>query len=82
MTHDDDDDAIACEERAIYLVVALAGLPVLIALWVEGGTLGAGETISLGCVLIAGVGLRLRRRPRLPRATLRARGIDSPRLPR
>jgi hypothetical protein len=83
-TDDEDDEAIEREERAIYLVMALAGLPVLIALCIEGGTIGAGETISLACVVLAMIGLsyRLRRTRRLPKATLQARGIDSRRPPR
>jgi hypothetical protein len=81
MIDDQDNEVIAREERAIYFVMALAGLPVLIALWIEGGTIGAGETISLACVVLAVIGLsyRLRRSPTLPKATLQARAADSPR---
>lgn len=84
MSDDDHDEMIEREERAIYVIMALAGLPVVIGVLVHGGVLDAGATISLACVVLALVGLsyRLRRHPRLPTATVRARGTDTPRPPR
>jgi hypothetical protein len=80
---DDDDIEIEHEERAIYIITALAGLPVVIAVLLDRGILDAGSTISLACVVLAVLGLTLQRRgPRLPRATLRARAGDSRRPPR
>ena len=70
MSDEEQPDAIEREERAIYFVLALAGIPVLLALAIDGGTIDAGATISLACVVLATIGAyRLfARRPRLPKA--------------
>lgn len=85
------------EERAIYVVIALASLPVVIASLLHGGALDSGATISLLLVTLALVGLLPRRRcPRLPRARVHprrarrwhglrtdpGRGSDRARMPR
>lgn len=66
------EDDIRREERATYLALGLAGaLPV--AGWlIRGGAAGAGITLCIAMIALAGYGLmRTRRRVALPRATRR-----------
>lgn len=77
-----NDDEIASEERGIYAVIALAGIPTIIAFLIDGGVLGGGGTISLVAVVLGvfGFGVTLRRRRRLPKARVLVSG--SRHLPR
>ena len=69
-------DEIEREERIIYVVIALACLPVVIAAFIHGGALDGGASISLIMVVAAIVGLlgiaahrfRDRRKAKLPTA--------------
>lgn len=66
----DDDRDLAGEERAIYVIMAVAVVPILIGALIHGGAFDGGETLALGVVVAAAVGLlaRLLTRPSLPRA--------------
>jgi hypothetical protein len=75
------NDEIEREERAIYLVIALAAIPVLIGVAIQGDAIDAGATISLGCVVLALIGLLQLRRARLPKVIAR-RATGTPRRPR
>jgi len=82
-------DEIEREERIIYVVIALACLPVVIAAFVHGGSLDGGASISLIMVVVAIVGLlgiaahrlRDRRDARLPSARVRLRRAGDSRPP-
>jgi hypothetical protein len=70
-------DEIEREERAIYVVIGLACLPVVIAAFVHGGALDGGASLSLLMVVVALGGLiglawhkHRRRREVIPRAQL------------
>jgi hypothetical protein len=81
----DDSAEIAREERIIYLLLALVGLPIAILALVEHRDFDAGSTISLACVVLAIAGLvhLVRRRPpRLPPAHLRRHAGGLPLRPR
>ncbi len=69
-----EDDDVASEERGIYAIITMACAPVVIGLWIEGGTFDAGSTLSL-VLMVAGVigllaGLRALMTHRIPRATV------------
>ncbi|MDX2089521.1 MAG: hypothetical protein SFX73_16830 [Kofleriaceae bacterium] len=76
MSHEPDE--IEREERAIYVVIGLACLPVVIAAFIHGGALDGGASISLLMVVLALGGLsglakhnfRRKRAGRIPRAQL------------
>lgn len=69
---ENDDTAIEREERGIYLVMLLAGLPIVGALAVERRGIDGGNTLMLGLVALAaiglGAGLKVVLAARLPRA--------------
>jgi hypothetical protein len=73
----DDADSIEREERGIYVVMLLAGLPIAIALGFEGRSIDGGNTVVLLVIALAaiglGAGLRSLLRHRIPRATARLR---------
>lgn len=71
-------DEIEREERAIYVVIGLACLPVVIAAIIHGGALDGGASISLLMVVVAIGGLiglawhrHRAKREIIPRAQLR-----------
>lgn len=53
----DDDAAIEREERGIYLIMFLAGLPIVGALLVEQPSIDGGNTLILAIVAVATIGL-------------------------
>ncbi len=52
-----DDHSIAQEERGIYLIMVLAGLPIIGALVIEQRRIDGGNTLMLGIVTLAAIGL-------------------------
>jgi hypothetical protein len=52
-----DDELIEKEERGIYLVMFLAGLPIVGALLLDGRSIDGGNTLMLAIVALATVGL-------------------------
>jgi hypothetical protein len=78
-----DPHDIEREERAIYIIIAAACLPVVIGALMHGGALDVGATISLIIVVVALVGLvglwirsHRDRGPRVPRARIHGRRHD------
>ncbi len=53
----DDDAAIEREERGIYLIMFLAGLPIIGALLLEQRSIDGGNTLMLAIVTLATIGL-------------------------
>ncbi|MBS1124992.1 MAG: hypothetical protein H6Q90_7220 [Deltaproteobacteria bacterium] len=72
-----DDREVEQEERAIYWIITLAILPVVIGIFLDGGTIDGGGTLSLILVAlgVTGIvaGLRVFTRTRLPRARIHRR---------
>lgn len=72
-----DDELIEKEERGIYLVMFLAGLPIVGALLVEDRSIDGGNTLILAIVALATVGLaagiKTMTSRRLPHARARSR---------
>lgn len=72
-----DDREIEAEERAIYWIVTLAILPVVVGIFIDGGTIDGGGTLSLVLVSLGVIGLvtglRIFTRSRLPRARVHRR---------
>jgi hypothetical protein len=54
---ENDDHVIEREERGIYLIMVLAGLPILGALLIENRAVDGGNALMLGLVAIGAVGL-------------------------
>ena len=86
---ENDDDAIEREERGIYLVMFLAGLPIIGVLVIENRTIDGGNALILGIVMLGVVGLVAGLKAmvirKLPRARLLRpsdRAADSRRRPR
>lgn len=52
-----EEDSIEREERGIYLIMFLAGLPILAALLIEQRSIDGGNTLMLAIVLLATIGL-------------------------
>jgi hypothetical protein len=78
----DHDHEIAREERGIYLLMLLAGIPILIALAIESGEVDGGNTLSLMATVLGVVGLAAGLRglhDRVPRARARVRATPSDR---
>ncbi len=73
-----DDREIEREERAIYGIITLAISPVVIAIFLEGGDIDAGGTLSLILVILGILGfvagLRAFGSARIPRARVHRRG--------
>lgn len=82
------DDSIEREERGIYLMILVAGLPVIGALWFEGRAVDGGNALIVVAVsaAVAGLlaGLKTMLASKLPRARLLTsrRAAGSRRLPR
>mgnify|MGYP003522136757 CR=1 FL=1 len=74
-----DDQQIEKEERGIYLVMVLAGLPIVGALLVEDRSIDGGNTLMLAIVALATVGLAAGLKSmtsrRLPHARARQRRV-------
>jgi hypothetical protein len=72
--YENDNGEIAREERFIYLLLALVGLPIAIVAFADH-EFDAGSTISLACLVLAIAGLvhLLRRGSRIPTARVRRR---------
>ena len=71
MTESDDD--ITHEERAIYLVILGAMVPIVTITALTGGTFDGGSTLCLGLLVLAILGLfamLVVQRRRLPRARM------------
>jgi hypothetical protein len=66
------DDDIEHEERGIYLIMLVASLPIVIALFAEGRDFDGGNTLMLILVVLGvgglAAGLRKLRASRVPRA--------------
>lgn len=74
---DTDDKSIEREERGIYLVMLLAGLPIIGALLIEQRSIDGGNTLMLVMVALSVVGLAAGLKAVLARRIPHARALRS-----
>jgi hypothetical protein len=74
---DTDDKSIEQEERGIYLVMLLVGLPIIGALLIEKRSVDGGNTVMLLTVALAVIGLTAGLKAVLARRIPHARALRS-----